>query len=274
MKVLFQDVLIQPDWHATHALVNKERFIMSNLPNSSPNPPYNTISFEVVPTGMQYDENTMQVPMVFQRVDEKNQVHYHLCNVGEQSENTTVVTPLEELVLNIPAIPLERVEVDDSILEKYIDLDLLRDVQEENTYSAETAIHSQDRAPKRVELPFFPTLVSDEDVLTDRIREGCTIEAKKTTRGTFEFRKIDLNKPLEEVQQLQVLETKDSGDKSHYYLIQATDTLKDVIIISSSGVELTSQSNKLKILDSGLPEIDFKSIEEYTLAVLKNRPPS
>ncbi len=64
---------------------------MNNIPNSSPNPPHNTISFEVVPTGMQYDENTVRVPVVFQRVDEKNRVHYHLCNVGKQDENTSVL---------------------------------------------------------------------------------------------------------------------------------------------------------------------------------------
>lgn len=273
MTVPFQDVLIQPDLHAAHALVNKEPFIMNNIPNSSPNPPYNTISFEVVPTGMQYEENSMQILVVFQREDKKNQVHYHLCFVRQQAENTAIVTPLEELVLNIPAIPPERVEVDDSILEKYIDLDLLRDVQEENTYSADTTIHSQGR-PKRVELPFFPVLAPDEDAITDMIREGCTIEAKKTTRETFEFRKIDLNKPLEDVQQLQVFETKDSGDKSHYYLIQVTDTNEDPIIISSFGVELTPQSHKLKILPSGLPEVDFKSIEKYALAVIKKPRPS
>lgn len=270
MKVNFQNVLIQPDWHAAYALTHRQRFVMQNIPNSSPNPPYNTISFELFPTGMQYDENSMQIPVVLQRLDEKNQVHYHLCNVGRQSEYTAVVTPLEELVLNIPAIAPKRIEVDDSIIQKYMDPDLFESIKEEEEYP----IPITTTAPNRIELPFFPAQPPDEDEITDLIKIGCTFEAKKTPRGTFAFSRIELKKPLDVFQVIQVLETIDSGGKSHYYLIQATDTNEDPIIISSWGVELTAKSHNLKILPSGLPEVDFKSIEKYISALLKNPRPS
>jgi hypothetical protein len=270
MKVIFQNVLIQSNWHAAYALIHNERFVMNNIPDSSPNPPYNTISFEIFPTGMQYDENSMQMPIVFQRLDEKNQIHYHLCNVGWKSEDIAVVTPLQELVLNIPANPPERVEVDDSIIQKYMDPDLFDSIKEDEEYP--TPIQS--KAPKRVELPFFPVQPPDEDEITDSIKKGYTIEAKKTPSGKLAFRRIELIKPLDVFQIIQVFETIDSGGKSHYYLIQATDTNEDPIIISSFGVELTPETHNLKILPSGLPEVDFKSIEKYTIAVLKNPRPS
>lgn len=270
MKVIFQNVLIQPDWHAAYALTHRQRFVMQNIPNSSPNPPYNTISFELFPTGMQYDENSMQIPVVLQRLDEKNQVHYHLCNVGRQSEYTAVVTPLEELVLNIPAIAPERIEVDDSIIQKYMDPDLFNSIKAEEGSPASMKF----QPPKRVDLPLFPVRLPDEDPVAHIIKKSGILEAKKTNRGTFAFYKKGLKNPLEELQQLMVIETKDSRNKLHYYLIQSTDAEKDVIIITSFGVELSPQTHGLKILDSGLPEVDFKSIEEYTLVVLKNRPPS
>jgi hypothetical protein len=124
--------------------------------------------------------------------------------------------------------------------------------------------------PDRVELPHFPVQGPDDSPIADFIREGGIMEAKKTPHGTFKFTKTQLKDSFNDIQHLQVIETKDSNNKSHYYLIQATDTDKDIIIITSLGVELTPQTHGLKISSRGLPEVDFKSIEKYTSAVLNN----